>query len=98
MKTKKVITTIGVVSLGLSALSLTSHKASAAEVGTDTVSFAVKRNAPVNVNSVLESKLFPNGRRNYFLNPDKGGTTYLWDTPGGTYRDPCQLYGKGGVH
>lgn len=33
---KKVITTIGVVAMGLSALSLTSHTASAAEVDTDT--------------------------------------------------------------
>ncbi|WP_282805341.1 hypothetical protein [Lactobacillus isalae] len=97
MKLKKVITTIGVVALGLSALSLTSHTASAAEVDTDTVTFNVKNNASVKLNSVLESKFFYNGRRNYFLNPDKGGTTYLWDTPGGTYRDPRQLYSKG-VH
>lgn len=91
---KKVITTIGVVALGLSALSLTSYKASAAEVDTDTVTFNVKNNASVKLNSVLESKFFYNGRRNYFLNPDKGGITYPWDTPGGTYRDPRQLYSK----
>ncbi len=36
---------------------------------------------------------FSNGQK-LLLKSDKGGTTYLWDTPGGTYRDPRQLYGK----
>ena len=74
MKLKKVVTAVGVVALGLGALSLTSHTASAAEVGTDSVTFSVTKAASAKWNSVLEAKFVPNNhRQNTILGPEYGG-------------------------
>ena len=57
MKTKKVITTIGVVAMGLSTLSFTAHSVSAAKVST---------------NRVLESKSVSGSWQNTILGPEQG--------------------------
>lgn len=57
MKSKKLVATVGAVALGLSILSLISHKVSAAKVST---------------NRVLESKSVSGSWQNTILGPEQG--------------------------
>ena len=80
MRSKKLVATVGAVALGLSILSLTSHKVSAAKVST---------------NRVLESKSVSGSWQNRITGPEYGGGGGGYSFLGNRdeyWRDPSLIY------